>query len=754
MGQIRNVEWLTQNLTRNYPLKEGATRSASVARILPNDFIADMALSGTTEGTQYFISEITLIPTLRIEIIVSDFFSNPVVRFDIPVNAAKFSQYEPAEKFDPEVSGRLVIGNIADTLLLLDSFPMAFAGGASELEPSIFNLSDKDIRVTSNASAGSTPALTGDVTFEGEDGIQVTQDQAENKIVIGFEDPVVSSLCDCPPNFPNIKRVNGVDADCDGNFNICAEGIITIDQRPDGICISSILDPNQICDAVAGGGAPGPPGPPGVGLPGPPGPPGPPLDIDCASECIESAVSGACAGDQAQILLCNSAHGSPSLDCTPGNPFSIVHRHPFVEFGLLLGQSKIIKCLVDFKDNIKNYLKDCIPPDIVITPKTPVPVPTGDGDDAYVGRPTTQPEISKRHEAQIAGGGEFEYQIDQDLHTFGNLLAESATIAAITANAANALLNNANFAVNPAAGPLSYNFDEANATVCLRESGWKLGGVAVTATAAQLNAGSSGDMLAANNLSDVASAASSRTNLGVAIGSDVQAHDSNLDELAAITGAADFVKWDGGSFVKAAIPGGGDMLKSENLSGLANYTTARSNLSLTPGTDVQAHDAGLDDLAAITGAAEFIKWDGANFIKSAPAGGGDLLAANNLSDVSNSVTALANLSGQPRLLFGASEIGSVTFTLASEMNKSYKVNNTAAPFSITLPTLASGALSNGDEIYFIITDDSGAGSVTIAPGAGTSILTSGSTALGDFLGSFSSWRYDSNSTTWYGTGQG
>jgi len=38
----------------------------------------------------------------------------------------------------------------------------------------------------------------------------------------------------------------------------------------------------------------------------------------------------------------------------------------------------------------------------------------------------------------------------------------------------------------------------------------------------------SGALLAANNLSDVANAGTSRTNLGVAIGSDVLAYDSNL----------------------------------------------------------------------------------------------------------------------------------------------------------------------------------------------------------------------------------
>jgi hypothetical protein len=60
----------------------------------------------------------------------------------------------------------------------------------------------------------------------------------------------------------------------------------------------------------------------------------------------------------------------------------------------------------------------------------------------------------------------------------------------------------------------------------------------------------------------------------------------------------------GTSLIGPAGAGSGDMLKTENLSGLANYTTARSNLGLVIGTNVQAYDAGLLSIAGLTTAAD------------------------------------------------------------------------------------------------------------------------------------------------------
>ncbi|HUT86642.1 MAG TPA: hypothetical protein VMX15_00960, partial [Candidatus Heimdallarchaeota archaeon] len=106
----------------------------------------------------------------------------------------------------------------------------------------------------------------------------------------------------------------------------------------------------------------------------------------------------------------------------------------------------------------------------------------------------------------------------------------------------------------------------------------------------------------ANIVSWLASAdyATARTNLGVAIGTDVQAYDAELAALAGLTSAANTLLSFSGTGTAATITSSANIL---SWLASADYATARTNLGVAIGSDVEAYDAGLANLAALTMAA-------------------------------------------------------------------------------------------------------------------------------------------------------
>lgn len=169
----------------------------------------------------------------------------------------------------------------------------------------------------------------------------------------------------------------------------------------------------------------------------------------------------------------------------------------------------------------------------------------------------------------------------------------------------------------------SSGFARANAAVTLAAAS----AAAAAASAAQAVVTLSTAVLKANNLSDLTSASTARTNLGVAIGTNVQAFSANLDEYAAVnptaaglallddadasaqrttlglgtiaTQAASNVAITGGS-----VTGITDLAVADGGTGASSAAVARANLGVGIGTDVQAYDPDLSAIAALTSAAD------------------------------------------------------------------------------------------------------------------------------------------------------
>ena len=250
----------------------------------------------------------------------------------------------------------------------------------------------------------------------------------------------------------------------------------------------------------------------------------------------------------------------------------------------------------------------------------------------------------------------------------------------------------------------------------------------------------------ANNLNDLNNAATARTNLGVAIGTDVQAYDAQLADIAGMTPTdSNFIVGDGSNFVlesgatartSLGLAIGTDVQAYDaQLADIAGLTptdgniiigngtnfitesgaTARTSLGLSIGSDVQAYDAQLADVAGLTPAdGAFIVGDGTNFVTETLGTARTSLGLGTVAtlDVGTGANNVVQLDGSSRLpavdgsqLTNLPSGGGLTYQardttahspLTPSANYHYSINANSATFVINLPALST--VTDGDQI--------------------------------------------------------
>lgn len=195
--------------------------------------------------------------------------------------------------------------------------------------------------------------------------------------------------------------------------------------------------------------------------------------------------------------------------------------------------------------------------------------------------------------------------------------------------------------------------------------------------------GGSGALLAANNLSDLANAGTARGNLGVAIGTNVQAYNANLGYFSGLTAATD----------KLAYFSSDSSMTTTDFTGIA-----RTFLAQTTQADMRGTGLGLGSAAVLdhgTSNGNLVRLDpttgklpavDGSLLTNLPAAVGALLAANNLSDLANAGTARGNLGvaiGTNVQAYSAKLTAIDGLTWANDTASYHTGTNTAGTYTLT-----------------------------------------------------------------------
>jgi len=267
---VLNSNWLNQNLLRNFPFIDDASRLSSSGDELPNGLIADISLPvpiGIVNPGDVFVHKVVGFST-GVAISLADRNSPATTIASTTIFTSGHSQLESytlgGQGVLTGITGRITIGDpktllaVSKTVFNFESVPNNTRLVISAIRPYIQGVAGISIEDT---ASGSTTLLTGVVSVEPGDNMSI--DVSSGSIVLNsslVQPEDAEDDCGCEDSLgasgttgtgSPIMTVNGIEPDENGNFTIEGVDCTEIQQVTNGLeIIDTCSTPCCECDQL------------------------------------------------------------------------------------------------------------------------------------------------------------------------------------------------------------------------------------------------------------------------------------------------------------------------------------------------------------------------------------------------------------------------------------------------------------------------------------------------------------------------
>jgi hypothetical protein len=231
-----NLDFLNLNSVRNYPIRDGLSRiSEDELFTIPNELILDLTISvpGDSHLKLYVSKLISTTDTVTIQISVKD--GDLVGSFVVDIASDLYADTNlTASSYYPLAVGTITTGDLTK-LNNLPSGEFTFSASNTELIMRAYTPASVGVNYISfTDNKGNSMKLTGDVAIIAESNLQFRRDG--NSVYIDAGENLGLNK-DCSETGVQIRKINGVSPDSEGNFYLIADDCVEINPIEYGVSL-------------------------------------------------------------------------------------------------------------------------------------------------------------------------------------------------------------------------------------------------------------------------------------------------------------------------------------------------------------------------------------------------------------------------------------------------------------------------------------------------------------------------------------